>query len=1057
MREIRYFAYPLVISFLLTSVLFSQPPQAYAYGRQAYSADVDGDGLPNIVEQTGWFSAAGGPYVTNYLDMDSDDDGLTDGQEKLYDTNPLDDHSPGIYIEYEEYFKTREYFSWQRYGSKYIGKRSAVVRRGTTVSVGGPPDASIQISKSISSLTKLTAVRNPCSGRWDIQLPSTGTVGAYTVTLQDGGWSKSLNLYVIFQLPAGQSSAFVNDFVTNDDPNNTRDDRSITFGDGTPKEYTGSEPGYQIPEGESIYHGSGWAFMNWQYRNFVFEDHVIQAINGKSNTWDAANALGERVDEVTCFGYPRVLYDSWCVLNPSSCGPEYNNQNQCSNIADLLTAFIRAAGIPARPVFTDWPGDGSFDHSTEVWTRRPSGGSYDWYVMRGYDGGEGSCPDSYYTGGYVPLRNTSGWYATDYLQGVYAGGENWANIDCVDNPACDDFRMASWDLDRTAMTAKIVKKGWWETRFVDYWDWPSEPEVIGSPPGDWPDPPPSLRVAETGKSLDSVVQFGQVVTDYGVDLDGDGRFDQLVFRIEVNAVQAGDYWIRGALGGNFTLPMGSDIFDAVAHVYLAEGHSVVELPFDGKEIYMLKADGPYSLDALWATDIENPTKSDFAERELAFVEPAYQTAPYQYSDFGVGGATLSGDYNHYTTDTDADGHADTLVVQTSLNIEQPGTYTVQGVLYGGDDRTGSLDVEHGEMLAEATWTGTGPHVTLQFDGLDNTTGPYTLQYLHVRNAADQVTDGIVQPYPLGDLPEFSAKPISLGVQAAVPSDIGPAFIITGGYAATPLDTNGNGKFDQLVISTAVDVAAEEAGQAYRLEGWLVDQHDDLVAWAISDPKVLSQGTHSLSLAFDGRIINEHGVDGPFTLVALKALPGNTYTVLNQVDVAYTTPAYNYDEFEEPITSTVITSVFRDNMENGSGQWSADYPWTLSNDTWSSYSHAWKANDSGSQTGSLSLSLAMPEYTTWFLTFKTCYVMQSANDAGYLEASTDDVNWTQVATYTNSTVRWSTQFLTVHSSKENQTLQLRFKAQSQNGLRWYVDDVSVSSQHIRYLYLPLILK
>ena len=168
MRGNGYSLYAIVAVLLLVSALFSQPAQVYAQGWQAYSADADGDGLPNVIEQSGWYNATGGPYATNYLDMDSDDDGLTDGQEKLYETNPFDDHSPGIYIEYEDHFETREYFPWQRHGSKYIavphpfapsGEQSAVVRRGTTVSVGGPADASIRISKSIGSLTTLTAVR----------------------------------------------------------------------------------------------------------------------------------------------------------------------------------------------------------------------------------------------------------------------------------------------------------------------------------------------------------------------------------------------------------------------------------------------------------------------------------------------------------------------------------------------------------------------------------------------------------------------------------------------------------------------------------------------------------------------------------------------------------------------------------------------------------------------------------------------------------------------------------------------------------------------------------
>ena len=96
-----------------------------------------------------------------------------------------------------------------------------------------------------------------------------------------------------------------------------------------------------------------------------------------------------------------------------------------------------------------------------------------------------------------------------------------------------------------------------------------------------------------------------------------------------------------------------------------------------------------------------------------------------------------------------------------------------------------------------------------------------------------------------------------------------------GYSDAGVDTDGDGRFDQLVITVNVEVEAGEGGQAYRIEGWLVDESNSLVAWAISDPQVLTEGVQSLSLVFDGRIINEHGVNGSFRLVALRALPGST--------------------------------------------------------------------------------------------------------------------------------------------------------------------------------------
>jgi len=171
-----------------------------------------------------------------------------------------------------------------------------------------------------------------------------------------------------------------------------------------------------------IAHGYAWLFSTQHYNDFVFKAHVMARHQWQTNTWDAGNALVRRVDDVTCFGNPRPLSSSWCVLNPSQCGPEYDNRNECSNLAGLLTAFNRAAGIPrarfSRIRYT------LRCHSAEIWT------SQNWYVARGYNVNEssqsGGCPSRNYTGGSVALRSTSGWYSGSHIQGVYAADEKLA-------------------------------------------------------------------------------------------------------------------------------------------------------------------------------------------------------------------------------------------------------------------------------------------------------------------------------------------------------------------------------------------------------------------------------------------------------------------------------------------------------------------------------------------------------------------------------------------------------------------------------------------------------
>jgi len=1223
----RWYAYFLIFVFL-GSTFLAWPSQVYAQEWEDLSVDFDGDGLPNVVEQDGWYNAQGGPFYTDPLDADSDDDGLSDGREKLYDTHPFNDHSPGIYVEYERDLQTKEYYPWQRFGDNYValpyplapwGEDTVVVRRGATFSVGGPPDGALTISKSIGSLTTLTPVRNPCSGRWDIHVPEDGTVGIYTITVEDGSWDEELNLYVIFQLPTNLSDAFVDAFIYNDDPDDVRDDRAAHYAEDMDKREYDHDDYAWIPEGEWIYHGYAWIFDNAQYKDYVFEDHVIQSINGMDNTWDAANALGQRVDEYTCVEWPQYHSNAWCALNPYHCSGNY--RNECTTVATLLASFNRSAGIPSRPIWTDWR-HSSWDHSTEVWTK-PAGGTEDWYVMRGYASYEGPCYSPQIAEGYVQLRSTSGWYSSGY--GLYTVGENWPESEVGGwwSPGNDEYRMATWQFDKSNQVGKIVKKDWWETRFVDYWSWPAEPTVTGTPPDDWPDlsgPTDMTAILSAAPGAGDhrvyiplllnnstpgqAIRLGRVVEDYGVDQDSDGRFDQLAFQIQVDVAQAGNYWFRGRLAGGFS--------EAIGKTYLEAGHHTVELPFDGMDIYLNKAHGPYLLDGPWVTDAENPAKEDFVNG-LDFSQPDYQTSPYRFDDFGVAGATLTNEYSHEAIDTDDDGYADALIVETDLRVEKMGVYTAQGVLFVGQDET----------PVQASWTGYGPRVALQFDGLKDTTGPYTLAHLFVRNSADQITDGIKEPYTPAEVPELSARPIRLSAPSLViadPSEMRVTFVITDtGYSDAGVDTDSNGKFDQLLITVDVEVEAGEGGQAYRVEGWLADTNGSLISWASGDSQVLAEGTQTLSLPFDGRLINEHGVDGPFTLVALKALSGTTYTVLDEVDVAYTTFAYDHDAFEGAVAAPA-TNLFDDDVESWTvegdsfeagvlnaawttysstsegrirvtddygaargtyallmdddsagtytlneaiwsvdlsgvseasltfwhaewddeqhgfdgdfsdhynadgvaisddgvnwhpiqdapdqedgiwkrytfdlaaeaaaagmalgpnfrikfqqydnyplstgpdgrgwdeivviaegapgGQWTSESPWSIEENEWYSYSHAWEADAPGAQEGPLTIAAPIDayEYISPTLKFATCYQIPSGSNAGYVEVSPNGLDWTPVLTFTGSTAHWDTELVDLSDFGGTSNLQFRFNADSQTGLLWYVDDVHLA--------------
>jgi hypothetical protein len=1004
------------------------------------SPDHDYDGLPDDVEIKGWWNAAGF-FTTDPLDPDSDDDGLTDGQEKLYDTHPLDDHSPGIYVEYESHLKTRQYFAkvssqtwgWQQYGDRFISLNAVVVRRGATFSVGGPPEATIQIIKSLYSLTTLTPVRVPCAGRWRISVPADGTVGKYQITLQEGTWSKSLNLYVIFELPTPTSSftqAMIDTFLYDDDPDNLRDERGILLGDF---KYTRSNYSW-IPTGHWINAGAGWRFELQPFEPFVFKEHVIWAINGRSSQWDAAQALVAYTDKVTRFNYPRVLYSSWQVLHPGA-----DDGNQCSNIAALLTAFERSAGIPARPFFVDWR-DNSFDHATEIWLNGT------WYAARGYrrvepEGCGWNC--GY---GYLSLRSRYSWGRDIYRPWHSGGGgigstvmaadENWtwSGTHWTESVYGHEYRWPSWDWD------VIVRYRWFDTLFVPYWaywGWSREPRITGTPPGDWP----GLTGFAMSASPDNQTVRG--LKDYGVDLDGDGYFDQLVIEIEVNAPRAGTYWLQGQLGVDHDVPTllgtGGLIAAVTVRADLAKGANTVRLPFGGLQISAAKVDGPYVLKYLSITDVEDPGPDEFANNSLGHWSSLYTTAAYRAVDFQNQGAALSGAVTEQGLDADGDGLYEALTLNVGLNIFTPGMYMVQGDLYDSMER----------FVAQDTWTGTDSTASLRFEGLAGTRGPYTLEEIYLLKADGESIDSMFDAYTTQEVIEAESK--THIVDQADLGEIGPQAILPGGYSDSGLDLDGDGLYDLLVIDVQVEVTEADL---YRLEGWLEGEDGSLVSWASSDPVALTVGTHSLSLLFSGLAIHAHHTDGPFTLMALKLLRGDAYEVLDEVDVAYTTSAYTHDQFkglpylELPADHVIL---FEDHLENSEGHWTADWPWALITAQSHSPTHSWTDSPDREYANSRNVSLTTMPISLWgfsrpTLQFQTCYDLETDYDYGHVEISTDEgVTWTDVASYTGRTGHWSGELVDLGVIFDAETLRVRFRLDTDPSVTadgWYIDDVAV---------------
>lgn len=133
--------------------------------------------------------------------------------------------------------------------------------------------------------------------------------------------------------------------------------------------------------------------------------------------------------------------------------------------------------------------------------------------------------------------------------------------------------------------------------------------------------------------------------------------------------------------------------------------------------------------------------------------------------------------------------------------------------------------------------------------------------------------------------------------------------LNGSYADRGVDLNANGLYDQLVIDVGLNVS--NAGD-YLLSGNLEDSAGTVIE-RVSQRLTLAAGSQVFSLIFDGSLIGQNQVDGPYYLrdVALADADAIGPLLLDYTSEAYITAAYSYQQFER--ATIWLTD---DNHDNG---------------------------------------------------------------------------------------------------------------------------------------------
>jgi hypothetical protein len=536
-----------------------------------------------------------------------------------------------------------------------------------------------------------------------------------------------------------------------------------------------------------------------------------------------------------------------------------------------------------------------------------------------------------------------------------------------------------------------------------------------------------------------------------LDLDNDGRYDQLVITFELTSDMAGEFQLGGLL-----LAGEKQIRSEVTRVTLAEGLQTGQITFDGQLIGDNQIDGPFQIEAIWVAPAEQAVAGTiFPDEMAAFLTYSDTTQPYQANDFIVQAAYIASNFSYATESNPVNGLIESITISVPLAVAIPDTFKVEGDLFDG----------RGEFVGYAEWIGDGSEAFLTYQ-VAGTQPPYSLEHVNLFDSQGMILDARYAPlYTIDQTVELETSQITLDNTSAlsVPQSVVPPTTFT----ATTSDTNANGRIDQLMISTTINVTT--AG-SYWMEGLLVNIYNHPVAWSVGTPKPLSTGSQALQMMFDGRMLFDHlpllGSQS-FKLIAVKIFSGSPGVATLQAEVPvpnFSTVAYSRSQLEYSISESPL---FQDDLESNATKWTVGTQWSRTNNVNTAYSGTYSLVTTGSTSTSGLLSLATPLNFTNSdsprLIFKTAYRLSDGQSV-LLEVSTNGTTWTTLKTFTGTSSYWSSESIDLSAYAHTANIMLRFNAKNYANLLWAIDEVFVHGSFIpelevgnQKIFLPLVTR
>jgi len=247
--------------------------------------------------------------------------------------------------------------------------------------------------------------------------------------------------------------------------------------------------------------------------------------------------------------------------------------------------------------------------------------------------------------------------------------------------------------------------------------------------------------------------------------------------------------------------------------------------------------------------------------------------------------TVGQGFDEQTQDLDRDGLIDNLILTPSVTVAQSGEYMINATLY---DKNGTHLYNGGS--GEISLAAGRRQIPMNFDGRilyrTGKSGPFDL-HLMVVHFFDR--DG--EPVSVTEVEDVDAGRTRAYDHSAFQHD--QIAFLPRSFSAQAVDTDGDGIYEQLVISGRVTV--DTAG-AYVIDGSLhKDRPWGEVSFAITHVQ-LAAGTNDFQLVYPGADIAKAGLDGPWVQSDLLCYPESNPHLYSPPGPDFSTPAFKASQF-----------------------------------------------------------------------------------------------------------------------------------------------------------------